>query len=59
MNVKLNLMQQELLSQKQANELLKAKNTFLAEWCSELEKDVKTERVSNVNILHDHNITRR
>jgi hypothetical protein len=59
MNVKLNLMQQDLLSQKQANELLKAKNTFLAEWCSELEKDVKTERVSNVNILHDHNITRR
>ena len=39
--------------------MLKARNQFLVEWSQELERDLKTERVSNVNILHDTNISRR
>lgn len=31
----------------------------MAEWCEELDRDLKAERVANVNILHDHNITHR
>ena len=49
----------ELQAQKEANELLRARNHFLAEWCSELDRDLKTERVANVNILHDQNLSQR
>lgn len=52
-------MRQDLESQKEANSMLKARNQFLVEWSQELERDLKTERVSNVNILHDTNISRR
>lgn len=52
-------MSEDLQSQKEGNELLKARNNFLGEWCSELERDLKAERVSNVNILHDQNISHR
>jgi hypothetical protein len=31
----------------------------LKEWSFELERDLKAERVANVNILHDHNISHR
>jgi hypothetical protein len=31
----------------------------LKEWSAELERDLKAERVANVNILHDHNISHR
>ena len=53
------LLKAELQSQKEANELLKSRNKFLNEWCEELDRDLKAERVQNVNILHDHNITHR
>lgn len=53
------LLKQELQSQREANELLQARNGFLQEWCGELERDLKAERVSNVNILHDHNMSNR
>jgi len=36
-----------------------ARNRFLNEWADELDRDLKAERVANVNILHDHNITHR
>ena len=36
-----------------------ARNQFLGEWCEELDRDLKAERVANVNILHDHSITHR
>lgn len=36
-----------------------SRNRFLNEWADELDRDLKAERVSNVNILHDHNITHR
>lgn len=49
----------ELQSQREANELLRARNAFLAEWCAELERDLKAERVANVNILHDQNLSQR
>jgi|JI6StandDraft_1071083.scaffolds.fasta_scaffold1575161_1 hypothetical protein len=52
-------MRQDLESQKQANEMLKSRNQFLQEWSHELERDLKHERVSNVNILQDTNISRR
>lgn len=52
-------MRQDLESQKQANEMLKARNEFLQQWCHDLERDLKSERVSNVNILQDTNISRR
>ena len=58
-DMKNNLMRQDLESQKQANEMLKARNNFLQEWSHELERDLKSERVSNVNILQDTNISRR
>ena len=58
-DLKNNLMRQDLESQKQANEMLKARNNFLQEWSHELERDLKSERVSNVNILQDTNISRR
>ena len=35
------MLTRELQSQKEANEKLRAKNNFLAEWCSELERDLK------------------
>jgi len=35
-DLKINLMRQDLESQKQANEMLKSRNTFLQEWCHEL-----------------------
>ncbi len=57
--MKNNLMRQDLESQKQANEMLKARNNFLQEWSHEIERDLKSERVSNVNILQDTNISRR
>lgn len=53
------ILARELQSQKEANEKLRAKNTFLAEWCTELERDLKAERVANVNILHDQNLSQR
>jgi hypothetical protein len=31
----------------------------LNEWCEQLDRDLKAERVANVNILHDHSITHR
>ena len=52
-------MKAELQSQKEANELLKARNSFLNEWCEQLDRDLKSARVENVNILHEHNITHR
>lgn len=58
-DLKNNLMRQDLESQKQANEMLKARNNFLQDWSHELERDLKSERVSNVNILQDTNISRR
>lgn len=58
-DLKINLMRQDLESQKEANEMLKARNQFLQEWSHELERDLKQERVSNVNILQDTNISRR
>lgn len=58
-DLKNNLMRQDLESQKQANEMLKSRNNFLQEWSHELERDLKSERVSNVNILQDTNISRR
>jgi predicted FMN-binding regulatory protein PaiB len=39
--------------------MLKARNEFLQQWCHDLERDLKSERVSNVNILQDTNISRR
>jgi hypothetical protein len=39
--------------------LLSSRNDFLAEWCKELEGDLKKERISNVDILHDQTVTRR
>jgi hypothetical protein len=53
------MLKKDLQSQKEANGLLRSRNAFLAEWCSELERDLKAERVSNVNILHDQNISQR
>jgi hypothetical protein len=38
---------------------LKSRNRFLNEWCEQLDRDLKAERVANVNILHDHSITHR
>lgn len=49
----------ELQAQKEANEQLRARNNFLAGWCAELERDLKAERVANVNILHDQNLSQR
>jgi chromosome segregation ATPase len=54
-----NMLKNDLQSQREANELLKSRNHFLAEWCSELERDLKAERVANVNILHDQNLSQR
>lgn len=53
------MLKAELQSQKEANELLISRNRFLNEWADELDRDLKAERVQNVNILHDHNITHR
>jgi len=53
------MMKAELQCQKEANEVLRSRNKFLSEWCDELDRDLKAERVQNVNILHDHNITHR
>jgi predicted nucleic acid-binding Zn-ribbon protein len=53
------LLRQELNSAKEANALLQSRNDFLADWCKELEADLKKERISNVDILHDHTVSRR
>lgn len=53
------LLKGELQNQKEANQTLISRNKFLGEWCEELDRDLKAERVANVNILHDHNITHR
>ena len=53
------MLKAELQCQKEANEVLRSRNKFLSEWCDELDRDLKAERVQNVNILHDHNITHR
>ena len=53
------LLKKELQAQKEASETLRARNAFLAEWCVELERDLKAERVANVNILHDQSIAHR
>lgn len=57
--LKMNLLKEELTLQKEINENLKARNDFLHNWCKELENEFKKQRVSNVDILHDHSITRR
>ena len=31
----------------------------MANWCKEIETDLKKERISNVDILHDHTSARR
>lgn len=38
---------------------MRARNAFLAEWGAELDRDLKAERVANVNILHDQNMSQR
>lgn len=53
------LLKQELQSQKEANALLSEKNSFLATENASLEQRLKAERVANVNILHDHNMSKR
>ena len=45
--------------QKDANTKLRSRNEFLVNWCKELESDLKKERISNVDILHDHTSARR
>ena len=39
--------------------MLNSRNDFLAEWCKELENDLKKERISNVDILHDQTVSKR
>ena len=53
------LLKQELQSQKEANAMLSERNDFLARECADLDQRLKAERVSNVGILHDHNISKR
>lgn len=31
----------------------------MAAWCKELEGNLKQERISNVDVLHDHTVSRR
>lgn len=57
--LQLELLKAELQTQKEANQTLISRNTFLGEWCEELDRDLKAERVASVNILHDQNITHR
>jgi hypothetical protein len=49
----------DLQGQKEANQTLISRNQFLAEWCEELDRSLKAERVANVNILHDQSISYR
>ena len=56
---KVDLARQDLSVQKEANAKLQSRNDFLANWCKELEGDIKKERMSNVDILHDHTVSRR
>ena len=53
------LLKQDLQSQKEANALLSERNEFLAKECADLDQRLKAERVANVNILHDHNMSKR
>lgn len=39
--LKQELLRAQLQSQKEANEILKARNAFLTEWCDELDRDLK------------------
>jgi hypothetical protein len=57
--LKNDLMREELNMAKEANALLSSRNAFLTDWCKELESDLKKERISNVDILHDQTVTRR
>ena len=57
--LKVDLARQDLSVQKEANAKLQSRNDFLANWCKELEGDIKKERMSNVDILHDHTVSRR
>jgi hypothetical protein len=57
--MKNDLMRQELNAAKEANAVLSSRNEFLTQWCKELETDLKKERISNVDILHDQTVTRR
>ena len=58
-NLKYDLARQDLNVQKEANAKLQSRNEFLAHWCKELEGNIKKERMSNVDILHDHTVSRR
>ena len=53
------LAKEDLAVQKEANAKLQSRNDFLAGWVKELEGDIKKERMSNVDILHDHTVSRR
>ena len=57
--LKYDLLRQDLNSQKEANTKLASRNEFLVNWCKEIESDLKKERISNVDILHDHTSARR
>ena len=57
--LKCELLREELNNQREANTLLNSRNNFLADWCKELEGDLKKERMSNVDVLHDHTSARR
>ena len=57
--LRLDLALQDLSAQKQANATLHGRNEFLSGWCQELEGDLKRERMSNVDILHDQTAVRR
>ena len=58
-NLKYELARKELVCEKEGNAMLQSRNEFLQSWCRELEGDIKKERMSNVDILHDHTISRR
>lgn len=57
--LKNDLLREELNGQRDANTLLQSRNDFLTNWCKELESELKKERISNVDILHDHTSSRR
>ena len=57
--LKNDLLREQFNAQKDANTLLSSRNDFLVNWCRELESELKRERISNVDILHDHTSARR
>lgn len=52
-------MREDLTLQKEANTKMNARNAFLVDWCKSLENDLKKQRISNVDVLHDHTVSRR